>query len=196
MVARINLLPWREEFRQEKKKEFLQIAVATLVVGLLFVGLWDRVVNAQMANQRDRNETLNQQISALDAKVKEIAELKERRQELLDRMTVIQALQSNRPEIVKIFDELTTAIPEGVYLTNLDRVGSDISLTGFAESNNRVSAFMRNLDQSYKFAEPNLTKVVADDELGEQGNSFDMRVKINEPEVVEENSAPTVNSGT
>jgi type IV pilus assembly protein PilN len=189
MVAKINLLPWREEFRQEKKKEFVRISVGVLVLGLAFVGLWDRVVNGQMDNQRSRNQVLESKISELEVKVKEIEELKERRQQLLNRMTVIQALQSNRPEIVKVFDELTSAVPEGVFLSGLERVGSEISLTGYAESNNRVSAFMRNLESSYKFTDPNLTKVLADDELGEQGNTFDMRVKISEPEVLEQQSA-------
>ena len=186
MVAKINLLPWREEFRQEKKVEFLKIGALVLVASIVAVGLWDRVVNAQMDVQRSRNQVLENRISELETKVKEIAELKERRQELLDRMTVIQALQANRPEIVRIFDELAASVPEGVFFSALKRAGSDIALTGFAESNNRVSALMRNLDQSYKFSDPNLTKVLADDQLGEQGNTFDMKVKVTEPKVLEE----------
>lgn len=187
MVAKINLLPWREEFRQEKKVEFFKIGAVVLVASLLAVGLWDRVVNAQMDAQRSRNQVLENKISELETKVKEIAELKQRRQELLDRMTVIQALQANRPEIVRIFDEFAASVPEGVYFSSLRRAGSDVSLTGYAESNNRVSALMRNLDQSYKFSDPNLTKVLADDQLGEQANTFDMKVKVTEPKVLEEN---------
>jgi len=186
MVAKINLLPWREEFRQEKKVEFFKIGAVVLIASVVAVGLWDRVVNAQMDVQRSRNQVLESKISELETKVKEIAELKERRQELLDRMTVIQALQANRPEIVRIFDELAASVPEGVFFSALKRAGSDIALTGFAESNNRVSALMRNLDQSYKFSDPNLTKVLADDQLGEQGNTFDMKVKVTEPKVLEE----------
>jgi type IV pilus assembly protein PilN len=185
MIATINLLPWREEFRNQKRQEFFKIAGGVVVVAVLVVGAWDRVMNSAMDSQNHRNQRLEQEIAELDKTVKEIDELKERRQQLLDRMTVIQALQANRPEIVRIFDELATAIPEGVFLTQLDRVDAVISVTGFAESNNRVSALMRNLDQSYKFTEPNLTKVEADDRLGEQGNTFDMRVKIAEPEIIE-----------
>lgn len=190
MIATINLLPWREEYRQQRKVEFLKLAGLVLVVAVLVVGVWDRVVNAEIDNQRTRNQLLEQKIAELDVQVKEIAELKEKRQQLLDRMTVIQALQANRPEIVRIFDEMASALPEGVYLSNLNRVGGQVALTGFAESNNRVSAFMRNLDQSYKFSEPNLTKVLADDRLGEQGNTFDMKVKITEPELIEADGSP------
>lgn len=190
MIATINLLPWREEYRQQRKVEFLKLAGLVLVVAVLVVGVWDRVVNAEIDNQRTRNQLLDQKIAELDVQVKEIAELKEKRQQLLDRMTVIQALQANRPEIVRIFDEMASALPEGVYLSNLNRVGGQVELTGFAESNNRVSAFMRNLDQSYKFSEPNLTKVLADDRLGEQGNTFDMKVKITEPELIEADGSP------
>ena len=195
MIAKINLLPWREEYRQQKKIEFFKIAGAVFVAALLVVLAWDRVVNARIDNQNSRNQLLNQKIAELDAKVKEIAALKERRQQLLDRMMVIQALQANRPDIVRIFDEMASAIPEGVFLTGLNRVGSEISLTGFAESNNRVSTLMRNLDQSYKFTDPNLTKVLANERLGEQGNTFEMRVKITKPEVDEENGADTEGEG-
>lgn len=186
MIASINLLPWREEYRQQKRLEFLKLAGVVLVATLLVVMLWDRLINSQMDNQRTRNQLLEQNIAELEERVKEIAELKQRRSELLDRMTVIQSLQANRPEIVRIFDEIASATPEGVFLSDLNRVGLDIALTGYAESNNRVSTFMRNLDQSYKFSDPNLTKVLADELLGEQGNTFEMRVKISEPEVLED----------
>lgn len=185
-MAKINLLPWREEYRQVKKREFLEVAAVVLVAGLLAVFAWDRVVDARIDNQASRNDRINQEIAELDKQVKEISELKARKQEMLDRMEVIQALQANRPDIVRIFDELVKATPEGVFLTDLERVNDAMSLTGFAESNNRVSALMRNLDGSYKFTDPNLTKVEADQSLGEQGNRFEMRVQLTKPEVVVE----------
>ncbi|MGD9660913.1 MAG: PilN domain-containing protein [Porticoccaceae bacterium] len=188
MIATINLLPWREEYRQQKKIEFFKIAGLVLIAVLAVVFLWDRIATGNIDNQRARNQLLEEHIAKLENSVQEIAELKERRQQLLDRMMVIQALQANRPDIVRIFDEMASAIPEGVFLSSLNRVAADIALSGYAESNNRVSALMRNLDQSYKFTDPNLTKVLADERLGEQGNTFDMRVKILEPEVVESDS--------
>ncbi len=177
-MAKINLLPWREAFRAEKKKEFITLICVVLVVAVVVAFGWDRVINAQIANQESRNQLLKSEITKLDKQVAEIKELKKRRQDLLDRMQVIQELQGNRPEIVKLYDELVRAVPDGVYLTNMTLKGKQISLVGYAESNNRVSALMRRLDASYKFAEPNLTKVQADQTLGEDGSRFEMRVKV------------------
>ena len=177
-MAKINLLPWREAYRTEKKKEFLSLLVAVLIAAVLTVFGWDRVVNHQIETQNDRNQLLKREIAKLDKQVAEIKELKKRRQGLLDRMQVIQELQGNRPEIVKIYDEFVRAVPDGVYFTKMTRKDSQISLVGYAESNNRVSSLMRRLDASYKFTEPNFTKVQANDALGEDGSQFEMRVKI------------------
>ncbi|MDP1520356.1 PilN domain-containing protein [Porticoccus litoralis] len=177
-MAKINLLPWREAYRAEKKKEFITLMCVMLIVGALVAFGWDRVVNAQISNQESRNQLLKSEIAKLDKQVAEIKELKKRRQDLLDRMQVIQELQGNRPEIVKLYDEFVRAIPDGVYFTKMTLKGSRISLVGYAESNNRVSALMRQLDASYKFSEPNLTKVQADQTLGEDGSRFEMRAKV------------------
>lgn len=177
-MAKINLLPWREAFRTEKQKEFLSLVVVVLVVAVLVAFGWDRVVSNQIDSQNSRNQQLNTEIAKLDKQVAEIKELKARRQDLLDRMQVIQELQGNRPEIVKIYDEFVRAVPDGVYFTKMIRKDSQISLVGYAESNNRVSSLMRRLDASYKFSEPNLTKVQDSDVLGEDGSQFQMRVKI------------------
>ncbi len=188
-MANINLLPWREEFRQEKKKEFLGIIAAVAVFALVVVFFWDRTVNAAIETQVSRNNLLSGEIAVLNRQVKEIAELKKRKEELLDRTAVIQDLQGNRPDIVRIFDEFVVTVPEGVYISELRRNDRDVSLVGFAESNSRVSAFMRNLDGSYKFTDPNLTKVQADSTLGEQGNRFDMRVKLTPPDATPDTTA-------
>jgi len=177
-MAKINLLPWREAYRTEKKKEFLSLMVVVLVVAVLAAFGWDRVVNNQIESQNSRNQLLKSEITKLDKQVAEIRELKKRRQDLLDRMQVIQELQGNRPEIVKIYDEFVRAVPDGVYFTKMIHKGNQISLVGFAESNNRVSSLMRRLDASYKFSEPNLTKVQDNDALGEDGSQFEMRVKV------------------
>lgn len=183
-MAKINLLPWREEYRQEKKKEFLGVIGFVLIAALFSVFLWDRWVNYEITNQNSRNQLLNSEIAQLNKKVAEIAKLKQRKQQLLDRMAVIQSLQGNRPNIVRVFDELAKTIPEGVYIHELKSVGNSISLVGYAESNNRVSAFMRAVDASYKFQDPNLTKVEADSRLGEQGNKFQLRFTVSkQPEV-------------
>ena len=146
----------------------------------------------RIENQQERNQLLKTEIAKLDKQVAEIRELKKRRQQMLDRMQVIQSLQSNRPEIVKIFDEFVRSVPDGVYFEKMERKGSAISLVGYAESTNRVSALMRKLDAAEKFANPNLTVVEADETLGEQGSRFEMRVNLKTPQT----DADTAEEGT
>jgi type IV pilus assembly protein PilN len=181
-MANINLLPWREESRREKRKEFLGYLAVTLLASLVAVVFWAFLVNQGIATQQARNALLSKEIAALDEKVKEINELKKRREQVLARMRVIQELQGNRSDVVRVFDELVRVLPEGVYLETLSRQGDSISLVGYAESNNRIAAMMRAIESSYKFDEPNLTKVVADYRLGEQGNRFDLRIKVAKPQ--------------
>ncbi len=177
-MANINLLPWREDLRREKKREFLAYLVITLLAGLVAVVFWVYLVNQRIDTQQARNALLTREIAALEEKVKEITALKQRREQVLSRMRVIQDLQVNRPDVVRVFDELVRVLPEGVYLANLSRRGDNINVVGYAESNNRISSLMRAIEASYKFLDPNLTKVVADRRLGEQGNRFDLRIKV------------------
>ncbi|MBQ0721559.1 MAG: PilN domain-containing protein [Gammaproteobacteria bacterium] len=177
-MANVNLLPWREIQRQEKKKEFLIVLGMVAAVALLLAVLWGYWVNWQIDGQNDRNDLLKREIAVLDEKVKEIKELKLRRQQVLERMEVIKALQGNRPGVVKVFDEFVRSVPSGVFFVEVKRVGDNVALVGFAESNNRISTLMRQLDTSDRFKEPNLTKVEADDTLGEQGSRFELQVRL------------------
>jgi type IV pilus assembly protein PilN len=147
-MANINLLPWRDAHRQEKKKEFLGLLGVVVVIAAISAFGWNLVANNRLDNQHSRNQLLKNNIATLEKQVAEIKELKKRRQDLLDRMAVIQNLQGNRPDIVKIYDEFVRAVPDGVYFTKMERKGNEISLQGFAESNNRVSALMRKLDDA------------------------------------------------
>lgn len=180
-MAQINLLPWRDERRQELKKEFLTVIglVLALAVGLILLA--DRVVNSQIDEQTARNEHLQTNITALDKQVEEIRELQKRRNQLLDRMKVIQELQGNRPIIVRILDQLVRTVPDGVFYTNLVTQNKQISISGIAESNNRVSSLMRRLDASDWLADPNLDAVHAAPGYGDQATRFDLTVKVQLP---------------
>jgi len=180
-MAKINLLPWREAYRQDKKKEFISILIGVLILAGLIAYLWVSSVQSSISDQRARNRLLQTEISALEKQVSEIQDLKSRRDELLNRMRVIQDLEGTRPVIVRVFDEMVRSIPEGVFLNAMSREGDVISLQGVAESNNRVSSFMRNLDESDWFAAPNLNAVTAAPEQGEQANSFNMTVRVSAP---------------
>jgi type IV pilus assembly protein PilN len=180
-MANINLLPWREEHRREKRKEFAGTIVGVLVIGLVSVLAWDLWTNSRIDAQNSRNDFLKAGIAVLDEKVKEISELKIRRQQMLDRMEVILALQGNRADIVKIFDQFVRATPSGVYFIEMTRRAGSISLVGYAESNSRIAVLMRQLDSLQMLTEPNLTKVEADTMLGELGSRFELQVKVAKP---------------
>lgn len=160
-MARINLLPWREQLREERKQRFVVAMGATLAVAGGLVFLAGQYFNSAIEQQNARNEFIKKEIAVLDARIKEIKDLRERREQLLERMKIIQDLQGNRPIIGHIFDQLVRTLPDGVYFTDLTRKGDVISIVGSAESNNRVSSLMRNLDASEWLKSPNLTEVKA-----------------------------------
>lgn len=180
-MANINLLPWREERRQDLQKAFLVVLGVVAVFAGALVFMADMKVNADITYQNQRNAYLQKNINELNSQVKEIKQLEKRKQELLDRMKVIQELQGNRPIIVRIFDEMVRTLPDGVFYTKLDRKGAKISLEGNAESNNRISSLMRKLEKSEWFANPNLTAVTASPEFGEQASAFRLSFNISTP---------------
>lgn len=181
-MAQINLLPWREERRQELKKEFLVTVGLVLALGVGLLMLADRIVDGQIQNQNSRNQYLADNIKVLDEQVAEIRELQKKRNQLLDRMRVIQELQGNRPIIVRVLDQLVRTVPDGVFYTSLQTKDKTITIRGVAESNNRVSSLMRRLDSSDWLASPNLDAVRAAPEYGDQANTFNLTVKIQAPE--------------
>ena len=180
-MAQINLLPWREERRQQLKKDFLVSIALVLALGAAMVLMADRVVNGQIDHQNARNQYLTEHIKELDKMVAEIKELERRRNQLIERMRVIQELQGNRPIIVRVMDQLVRTVPDGVFYQSLSTKGTKITINGVAESNNRVSSLMRQLDASDWLAEPNLDKVTAAPQFGDQANTFSLTVKIKAP---------------
>ncbi|UTA48556.1 PilN domain-containing protein [Simiduia sp. 21SJ11W-1] len=180
-MSRINLLPWRDQHRQEKKQEYFTILGGVFILAALLAYLWVSAVQGAIEHQNERNALLQREIQLLEKQVAEIRELRKRKEELLARMRVIQGLQGTRPVIVRYFDEMARAIPDGVFLLELRRTGDRIELKGIAESNNRVSSLMRNLDESEWFDAPNLTSVQAAPDEGELANEFSMSVKAAVP---------------
>ncbi len=195
-MPNINLLPWREERRKTLKQEFFALLGVVSLGALLCVGLAWLLMNLSIDNQRDRNVFLQKHIADLELQVKEIKELKARRAELLERMKIIQNLQGNRPIITRVFSELVTSLPDGVYFTNLALKGKQLSIEGTAESNNRVSSLMRKLDQSEWFEDPNLTQVKANPGYGEQASDFTMSVKLVLPGVEDEEESKKKKAST
>ena len=181
-MARINLLPWREQLREERKKEFLTILALVVLFAGALVFLGNRYVNGRIDHQNERNAFLKKEITLLEARIREIEELQARRAQLLDRMKIIQDLQGKRPVIVRVFDELARTLPDGVYFTNIGMKGAVLSVKGGAESNSRVSNLMRQMDGSEWLTAPNLTavKAVTSGAL-DQANVFELSVKQTAP---------------
>lgn len=181
-MARINLLPWREQRREERKQRFL-VALGAVLVGaaaLVFAG--DRYLSMSIEQQNARNDFVRKEIAVLDSRIKEISELKKRRQQLLERMKIIQDLQGNRPIIGRVFDQLVRTLPDGVHFTALKMTGKNIAISGAAESNNRVSTLMRNLDASEWLEAPNLTEVKAVTAGAlDQANVFQLGIRQTQP---------------
>jgi len=167
-MAHINLLPWRENLRKQRKREFGFQVVGAIILAGLGVLLWYMQVQQQIEFQESRNAYLKKEIAKVDEKIKEIKDIEKQRAELVARMNVIQELQSSRPMIVHLFDELVKTIPEGVYLQSLYQKGATVTLRGWAQSNARVSAYMRAIDASewMKDAQLKIIKSQKEDDRG------------------------------
>ncbi|WP_455216731.1 PilN domain-containing protein [Kaarinaea lacus] len=158
-MPHINLLPWREEERRRKQKEFINIAAGTAVVMLGVIVLVHLQVAGMITNQDNRNKYMDEQIAIVDKEIAEITTLEKEKAALLARMKVIQELQGTRPVIVHIFDEIAKNLPEQAFLLKMQREGNKINLEGVADSNDYVSQFMRNLNDSAWLTNPKLTVI-------------------------------------
>jgi type IV pilus assembly protein PilN len=158
-MPRINLLPWRAELRQRRKKEFLVALAGTLVVGMGVVYLSKLTVAGWTSAQLSRNDILRGEIAELDKQILEITGLESQRERLLARMDVLTQLQQSRPEVVHLFDELVNAVPEGVNLTEVVQQADRVEMRGLAQSSTRVSALMRNIEDSEWLKNPGLDVV-------------------------------------
>jgi type IV pilus assembly protein PilN len=186
IITRINLLPWREELRQEQKKQFVLMSVMTCVLAAAIVGLIHFQMQAKIDYQLSRNSFMTNQITKVDEEIKEISELKKVRRSLIERMEVIQDLQGSRPSIVHLFSEIVASVPNGVYLESLAQTGNNLLINGQAESNARVSTYMRNLSASEWLKDPNLTIIEVEDITVNRISTFTLTVKQTSPNATEE----------
>ena len=184
-MPHINLLPWREELRKRRQREFGIAALGAVVITCGVLILVHMQFNSVINYQESRNKFLEGQIAELDKKIKEIAALDEEKRRLLARMQIIQRLRETRPEIVHLFDELVIAIPDGLYFDKVTQNNNKVTISGYAESNARVSSIMRNLAKSHWFKDPKLLQINADAKVGKNGprlNHFSLQVTQGKPE--------------
>jgi type IV pilus assembly protein PilN len=158
-TARVNLLPHREERRKRSRQHFFVVAGGTAVLGLLVVGLVHSYYAEQIGTQQGRNQFLKTEITKLDKEIAEINKLKDEIQALLARKQIIETLQADRAQTVHLMDELVKQMPEGVYLKSVSQKGLRVNLTGYAQSNARVSSLMRNIESSPWLTAPELIEV-------------------------------------
>lgn len=158
-MPRINLLPWREERRQERQQQFLTAVIVSLVVAIALFYAALMYADGLIDEQNQRNAFLKKEIALMDTKIAEISTLEAERTRLLARMNVIQELQTSRPKVVKVLDALVRTLPDGIHLEKLTRTGDSLILDGVAQSNARVSVFMRQLDNNPELTESTLSVI-------------------------------------
>lgn len=180
-MARINLLPWREQLREQRKQQFVATLIGMVILGAAVIFVGDQVYGSLISEQLSRNSFIERENQALDARIKEIQELRQKRQELIERTRVIQDLQGNRPIASHVFDQLARTIPEGVYFTAVRMSGKHISLEGAAESNNLISSLMRRQDASDWLTAPSLAEVKALELDGQEASQFKLTVQQTKP---------------
>jgi len=158
-MPRINLLPWREDERKKRQRDFMISMAGSLIAGIVVVIVTIIAYSQMIDYQQARNLRLESEIVELERSISEIDGLEAQKERLLARMEIIEQLQRSRPEIVHLFDEMTRQLPEGVYLTGMRQNGMAVELQGVAQSSTRVSALMRQIDASAWLTDPGVIKV-------------------------------------
>ncbi|MDH3748180.1 MAG: PilN domain-containing protein [Gammaproteobacteria bacterium] len=158
-MPRINLLPWREEERKKRQRDFGIAMGGSVVAAIAFVMLTIFAYSQMISSQEDRNQRLRDEIAELEKSIEEIDGLERQKERLLARMEIIDQLQKSRPEIVHLFDEMVRQLPEGVHLTGMKQTGSRVEIRGVAQSSTRVSALMRQVDSSEWLMDPEVERV-------------------------------------
>jgi len=174
-MAHINLLPWRDELRKQKQQQFAVVGAGAAILGALLVLLAHMQMEGLIEKQNLRNQFLDNEIAELDTKIAKIKDIEKTKNALLARMDIIQQLQRSRPQSVHLMDQLVYTLPDGVYLNKIDQQGQALTLSGVAQSNARVSAYMRNIDGSQWMAKPKLDVIETKDNERRRSAEFVLR---------------------
>ncbi len=176
-MTKINLLDWRAERRARRLEQFRNFMVLGLVVAVGLVALGYLGMTNAISQQQQRNDYLKQQIAEIDQKIKEIEDLERTKQNLLARMRVIEELQGSRSATVHFFDELVNTIPDGITLISIKQVGDNVTIEGVAESNGRISSYIKSFENSPWFAEPKLVVIKTSEKNKQREGAFTLQVK-------------------
>jgi len=177
-MPRINLLPWRDQERKVKRREFAVAAGGAIFAAVIFALGGKLLYSSWTDTQNEKNALLKKEIVKLDAQIADIQDLENRKQRLIARMDIIEQLQRKRPEIVHLFDEIVRTMPEGVYLTAIKQTGNKLEIHGVAQSSTRVSTLMRNIDSSAWMDNPVLQVVESAKDSPTGGSSFTLSADV------------------
>ncbi|KMT65952.1 PilN domain-containing protein [Catenovulum maritimum] len=178
-MPHINLLPWREQLKKRRQNEYLAILAFSALIAFIIMSLVNSYYNLLIDNQEYRNQYLLTEIAVLDSKIKEIKDLKAKRNDLEQRMELIADLQRNRNLGAQIMDELVKVVPAGIYLVDLKKNAENVAITGKTESNNRVSSLMRQVESSYLLETPVLNSIItANEKTARLLSEFSMSMQI------------------
>ena len=177
-MIRINLLPHRAEKRRNRQIQFAVLSVISLALGALVVGFVHATISTQISYQERRNEYLKQETAILNKQIAEIKKLREQTQSLLARKNVVENLQSTRSDVVHLLDQVLHILPEGVYLKTLKQTGNKINITGYAQSNARISTLMRAIENSPWLNTPSLVEIHASGSGGARQSEFTLTFNL------------------
>ena len=178
-MARINLLPWREEKRKERQRQFLSSFVLIAILGIVIVFFTGFIFDQKISHQLSRNQMVQKEISALEIRIKRIEELERTRARLISRKQVIESLQASRSTTVELLDKLAKSIPAGVTLTTIRQQGKALALVGTSQSNARVSAYLRGLETNDLFLNPQLDFVRTSNSPATPTEPYEFSIKVN-----------------
>ena len=193
-MIRINLLPHRELKRKARQQQFAVLAGITFFLGLLTVGMLHLMITGQIEHQESRNNYMTNQIAILDKQIDEIKKIRAQTQALLARKKVVETLQDNRSDVVHLLDQLARLLPDGIYLQSIKQTNQTINLTGYAQSNARVSTLMRKLESSPWLGLPSLIEIKASTVNNARLNAFSLNVTLirSSQSAGDENSTPVI----
>ena len=177
-MARINLLPWREEARRERQRQFLYSLIGTLVLGAILVLIVGLFFDQRISHQESRNQQIQVEINRLEKRIARIRELETTRNRLLSRKQIIESLQASRSLTVELLDKLAKTIPVGITLTNVRQQGPNLTLLGTSQSNARVSAYLQSLDGMDLFVRPELQYVRASEKPTSRVETYEFAIRV------------------
>lgn len=175
-MARINLLPWREELRRERQRQFMLSSLMTTVLGIVLVFLVGLVFDQRINHQDVRNQMIQAEINRLELRIRRINELEQTRARLLSRKAIIEDLQASRSMTVELLDKMAKSIPVGVTLNTVRQQGTNVTFSGYSQSNARVSAYLQSLDASDLFRDPDLRVVRASDRAPNPTEPYEFQI--------------------